>query len=803
MSAEWCTGYGLMVLFRDRVLAGTFKRPLVGRPLMRSFYRATMSAIVCSSLVGLTYVTGTTAAVAVDAATAGLTADQAAGSCWEIKQLRPAATTGAYWLLTPKMAEPQQFYCDMVTDGGGYVLVGKGRDAWVTSYEGKGAASALLSPDTVPMSSTTVQLPADKIDELLNGGRVDALSEGIRLRRATNTAGSTWQEVRVRYASRSRFAWTFGAEWALAGYSFDASSGTGGTSPSFGLDNSSRRVVNTTNAAMGYRVGFAYGSSVTGTNSATTFLYSSTNGAGNAIPYTTMWLRPRVLSTDSGFTALADTGVAGKLRPTGLRSTAVAGTWGVNGTAGSTSTEGNVEVQAFTQSGNTMYVGGNFRYVQQDSAGTGRVEQPFLAAFDITTGNWVSTFRPVLNEQVRALATLPSGEVLVGGDFTTANGLAEPALVALNPTTGANSTTWNVNLENRIAGEVLRVRALDVSGTTVYYGGLVSHIAGGTRATPVYMRGLGRVSTANGTPTTGWNPNFNGAVADIDVSQDGTRVYAAGSFTTANGVAALRAAAVSTGATATLATPAWNPTWSSSTNYQQAIEETSGKVWVGGSEHSLFQFNTSTFARTAGNIYKTNGDVQAVTQDRGVMYAGCHCDNFTYSNAYTWSALSAGWTQADAVSWFSAYDINSGAVAPSFVPTFTMRLNQGIWALKADSTGTMWAGGDVVTVRTNAQQARWSGGFARFPLADSIAPNTPANFRVTSQTATTVTLAWNTVSDVGGGVRYQVLRDDRAIASTTANTLTLTVPKGGNNRFFVRSTDSAGNVSATSPVLLP
>jgi hypothetical protein len=742
------------------------------------------------------------AAQAIDPAVLGTTGPTAAGSCWEIKQARPGAVDGAYWLLTPTMSEPQQFYCDMTTDGGGWVLIGKGRDAWVNDTDGKGSAAALLTPGTAPMSATTVQLGSRQVDQLLNGTRPDALADGVRLRRARDTAGTAWQEVRAKYTNRSRWAWTFGAEWPLTGFSFDGVSGTGGTSPSFGLNDAYNRVVNTTTVAKGYRVGFAYGNSVTGTSDPASYLYSATNGAGGAIPYTQVFLRPKVLSTDAGFSAVADTGVAATTLPNGLRSTALASPWGVSGTAGSTTEEGNVEVQAFTQSGNRMYVGGNFRYVQQDSAGTGRVEQPFLAAFDITTGEWVSSFRPVLNEQVRALATLPSGVVVAGGSFTQANGQPASAVVALDPTTGATSTTWKVGIENRVTGVALRVNSIDVSAPYVYIGGNVSHFTGSTSTTARYMRMLGRVSSTDGLPSTGWNPNLNGAVKDVDASTDGTRVYASGYFTTANGVAAKNAAAIMNTAGAPLATPAWSPVWSSSKSYQQAIEEVGSKLWVGGSEHSLFQFDPTTFARTGGNISKSHGDIQTITSDRGVVYAGCHCDQFDYSNAFTWPTLSAGWTQADAMGWFAAYDATTGARLPSFVPTFNMRLNQGIWALKADTTGTMWAGGDVASVRTNAQQARWSGGFARFPLADSTAPTTPSGLTITSQDATTVTLAWTGSTDAGGGVRYQVLRDDRTVLSTTANTRTLTVPKGGSNRFFVRAIDGVGNVSASTPVVV-
>ena len=66
--------------------------------------------------------------------------------------------------------------------------------------------------------------------------------------------------------------------------------------------------------------------------------------------------------------------------------------------------------------------------------------------------------------------------------------------------------------------------------------------------------------------------------------------------------------------------------------------------------------------------------------------------------------------------------------------------------------------------------------------------------------ATEVTLSWTASSDASWPITYQILRDDRVIAVTRNRTLT--VPKGGANRFFVRAADPNGNLSASTTVVV-
>ena len=770
---------------------------------MRSVWGGLLAASVGLGALGLMPVASSTATAApIESSVLGSGPATAAGSCWEIKQHRPDAPNGAYWLLTPTMAEPAQFYCDVIAKGGGWVLVGKGRDGWTDAYGGAGDAARLLSPGLDVMGPGSIQYPARTVDGLMGGGRVDELRGGIRLRRARNVAGSSWQESRLKLARRDRWVWTFGAEHPLRRWAIGVARGSGGKTANFGSNGAYRRVRAAPKPAQGYRLGFAYGRKVTGSSRSTSYLWSRTDGVGHALPYTEMYIRPQ-LSSNAGFTAIGAEGTMATNRPAVATSRALDSPWGVTGLAGSTSREGNVEVQAFTESGNTMFVGGNFASVQRDATGTGRVSQPFLAAFDTATGEFVQSFRPVLDEQVQALATLPDGTVVAGGRFTQVNGEAATAIVALDPVTGAVRQDWRVQLQNRVAPGKLAVRAFDVQDGWLYIGGALSHMTGGRRATAVATKNLGRVEVGDATPGTNWNPRLNGTVNDVDASRDGQRVYAAGYFGTSNGLPAKKAVALSTADGAPLA-PQFAPTWSHPRNiYQRAVKEVGDRVYFGGSEHSLFGFDVGSMDRVSGSIMKKHGDIQAISANgAGLIYAGCHCDDYTYENAFTWRALSPGWTQADAIGWLGAWDAATGRQVPDFVPRMRMRLGSGIWAVASDSSRTIWAGGDIVSATTKSKAGKWAGGFVRFGPSDSIAPATPVDFRVVGETDTHVTLAWKAVTDAGGGVRYQVLRDDRTIAFTEDNTTTLTVPKGGENRFFVRATDKAGNLSASSSVLL-
>ncbi|MFN8195178.1 MAG: fibrinogen-like YCDxxxxGGGW domain-containing protein [Nocardioidaceae bacterium] len=762
----------------------------------------TLTACARSILVAATVAAACLALppAAVSATTTGATADTAAASCWDVKQQNPSATSGSYWLLTPAMSAPAQFWCDQTTDGGGWVKVGAGREGWETLAVGRGSAATLLQA-TPAANTQTTQLSASVIDGLLNGAPVTSLTDGVRVRRAANVTGTSWQEVRLRTSKPVGWFWSFGGAWPLTSWTVGSSTGTTGSSATFGSGASTLRVNTSIGTDLGYTWGFSYGLDVTGLSSPTSYLWTPTNGQGNARPFAEVYVRPRITSAGAGFSAIPDGGTPRTEKPVVPDSTVLTNPWGVTGIAGAVDQEGDVEVQAMTRIGSTMFVGGNFASVQQDAARTGRVSQPFLAAFNADTGAFVPTFRPAVNEAVQSLTALPDGRLAVGGKFTRVNGTAVTGLAVLNASTGALTPGWRTTLVNNVSPGTVRVLTLTTGGGYLYVGGTFTHTTG-PNGTPAYARNLMRLDLTTFNPDTTWRPVFNSSVQDVEISEDGSRAYVVGFFTAMSGATATSAAALMTSSPARLDPAPWTPVWSAAKSYQQGVEQVGNRVFTGGSEHNLFSFDTGSYARLTTQINNPKGDTQVIVADdqKAFLWAGSHSNNFTYQGATTWPGIGTAWTRADTIGWVGVWRLSDVSPVSTFTPTLRSRLGSGAWAVAQAGNGTMWVGGDFQQGRGSGNVTRWTGAFVRFGMTDGAAPSTPTGLRVSNRTATTVTLAWTASAGGLGGGTYQVLRNDRPIATTTG--ASITVPLDGGNRFFVRAADSTGNVSASTPVLV-
>jgi hypothetical protein len=571
--------------------------------------------------------------------------------------------------------------------------------------------------------------------------------------------------------------------------------GSKGTSRRFGTDDSYRRVITTSPENQDYTQGFAYGSEVTAGPDDTSFLWSSTPGQGYARPYAEAYIRPRLLSAD--FNDIPAAGTPAITRLAVASTWAAPSEWGVTGLASNHNDEGHVEVQAFAEWQGRVFVGGNFTTVQRgpDATGADRVAQPYLAAFDLATGDFVHGFAPELNGEVKALEVLPGGRLAVGGAFTKAEGSRSSAITVVDATTGAVDPAFALSLGSATSAPP-EVRDLEVLDGQLYVSGAFA-TAGGAAGGSFPVGNAVRVSATTGAPDSRWNPGFNDEVNDSTPSPDGSKMYFAGYFTQTRGVATRRVAAISTDDGAALVSRRWHPTWSQQPlDYQRAVAVGQGRIWVGGSQHSLFSFTAKGYAEKSSSITAhEGGDFQTISLGDGVVYGGCHCNEFNFQGADTFGRRITGWTQADKINWVGAWT-RSGRYVAEFSPLMRSAAGAGVWATMVDSTGTLWAGGDLRSVQTGQTSSQWLGSFARFPMQDHTAPGRPTMPSAVMQDDNHVVVSWVGSDDETSSVSYEVLRNDRVVA--VADGTSVVVPGKLGDDLFVRAVDEAGNRSAST-----
>jgi chitodextrinase len=731
----------------------------------------------------------------------------AAASCWGIKQAVPAAADGIYWLQTSRLTAPEQFYCDMTTDGGGWVLVGRGRDNWTWAAAGQGTPALVRSTPSGAGAFTPAALPSATIDGLLDGGSVDSLADGIRVRRTTNSTGTTWQEMRLKTSRTGAWNWTVGAGILLSQVTIDGTTYSGGNTQSWTVDNNYRRLATARQANHNYRMGWGFGSNIRGTNNATSYLWSYTT-EGTALPFTQVFIRPKLDA--SSFASIADAGLpATTVRPMVKSETSNTTPWGVTGIVGGYQGELTMEVEGFAFIGRTAYVGGWFEFVQKgpNPAPNEKIAQPYLAAFNLDTGEWIPTFRPVLNGPVWDLVATPDGKLIVGGEFTSVNGAAATSGVAALDATGNLVAGWRASVTNPNNTTTLgpQVRALDYQDGYVYLGGRFTRIEGGDAlGTLITVGRAARVRVSDGRPDGNWKPNFDGSIVQLDASDAGDRVNFVGYFGNVNFAPSARFAAVSTaaGAPTVSGLAAWVPSTGSGTkNYQQVVKEVGGNVWVGGSQHILSRYNKPDNARMSSSITRQGGDFQAIAEIDGIIYASCHCGDWVYDGTFNYSSPIGESSRPSSIKYIGAWDAATGEFLPDFwINALDTRAGIGPWALEVDPDKCLWFGGDMKQGSWTGTEYQWLGGFGKVCQRDATAPTTPTNLSAT-RSGGNVRLAWGASTDAST-FSYQILRDDRVIATVASNTRSFTTPElPANVRYFVRAVDSVGNASATTPAL--
>jgi Concanavalin A-like lectin/glucanases superfamily/PKD domain len=473
--------------------------------------------------------------------------------------------------------------------------------------------------------------------------------------------------------------------------------------------------------------------------------------------------------------------------------------------------------------GSTVYATGSFTKARPPGTATGSPQEVVrnnLIAYDITSGNLVTTFDHSLNAQGLVIMASPDGSrVYVGGDFTTVDGATHNHLVAFDTATGALVTSFNPSVSGQ-------VRGIAATNSTVYVGGNFFNVNGSARTR------LAAVTASTG-GNIAWTPTANDLVWTMVLAPDGSRVIAGGRFTTLNGVSAYGMGSLQATTGATLP-------WAANTTIQDA--------GANGAITSLRTDGTQIYgvgyAFGSGSSFEgvfaanpTTGEINWLTDCHGDTYDAFPIGQVVYnvSHAHDCSPIGAfpdvnprKWYRALATTAYptgtntgpDTYGWNyNGIPAPSLLHWFPSLIagtytgqGQAAWTVAANDNYVA-LGGEFPRVEGVAQQ-----GLVRYAIKP-IAPNKigPRSSSLSAPTATAlagglVRVAWRATWDPDNNkLTYAVLRDGNPtpVGTVSANSTFWTLPPlglseggltpGSSHSYAVRATDPLGN-SITSPV---
>lgn len=237
--------------------------------------------------------------------------------------------------------------------------------------------------------------------------------------------------------------------------------------------------------------------------------------------------------------------------------------------AGQSGADDFVNVMAIQPDGRIL-IGGNFTTVNG-------VSRRFVARLN-ADGSLDTTFGanlPFLNNRVFSMALQSNGKILIGGTFNTVNNVAPGGIVRLN-SDGTLDTTFDAGLD---LGTFSGTFAIAVqSNGRILIGGEFTGVNGVTRGSLARLNADGSVDTTFGN---GLNVSGNRfpKVRDIAIQPDG-RILIAGGFTAVNGVA--RGAIARLNADGTLDTTFGNGLSGVSGTVEKIARRSDGQIFIVG-----------------------------------------------------------------------------------------------------------------------------------------------------------------------------------------------------------------------------
>jgi PKD repeat protein len=482
--------------------------------------------------------------------------------------------------------------------------------------------------------------------------------------------------------------------------------------------------------------------------------------------------------------------------------------------------------------GDTVYAGGEFTNARPagSAAGVNTVVRSNLLAFSLRTGALVNSFAPTFNGRVKALAVSPDGSRLyVGGGFTTVNGVTRNRMAAFDIASGNLVSTFAPSFSSS-------VNAIQVTSSAVFVGGLFNRVGSVNRP---YLAAL---RPSDGALLT-WAPVPSSGVQALALTPDQSRLVVGGNFATMNGAQANGLTSVSTADGSAYPFPINEvvQNYGDSAAILFLTMDPDGTVYGGGYAYGgathFFEglFAANSYTGAIKWLADCHGDTYDSARLGNTVYAVSHhhyCGNiggFPDTNPRNfWQRANAFTVEATGT---VAHDIQGypefyGQPAPSLVNwfptvpsgTYTGQ-SQGGWTLASTSEYVVM-GGEFPSVNGTAQQ-----GLARFAIP-SLATNkqgprlSAAAFQpsLLAITPTKVRVKWPSNWDRDDmTLRYDVYREGLAspIYSIDADSTFWNLPSlsyddttvipGQTYRYRVRVTDPSGNLVNTSwtPITVP
>jgi hypothetical protein len=514
--------------------------------------------------------------------------------------------------------------------------------------------------------------------------------------------------------------------------------------------------------------------------------------------------------------------VADTAPPTGTPATVSADvlpTWQINGV-----------VWAQVLVGNTVYVTGSFTKARPPGVspgGAGEVNALNIFAYDITTGNRVTSFSHSLNAQGRAITASPDGtRVYVGGDFTTVDGISRQHVAAFLTATKALDSSFRPSVNGA-------VKALAATNTTAYIGGLYSTVNGSAR------RNLSAVSpNSSGGSLLSWAPRADygtasGAVEAMVMTPDQRRVIVGGRFTTLNGQSANGMGSVDASNGAQIHPWAANQNIrnggdkSGISNLRTDGQQIFGVGWAFGSGNFEGTFAANPYTGAITVVNDCHGDTYDVFPIGSVLYSVGHAHDCRWIRSFPDTSPRVRWQRALAqtiapkttnigpdnygwnynglpasavLQWYP--DLPSGSYTGQY---------QGPWTITGNSTYIVM-GGEFPKVNGVAQQGlvrmavKGTAPNKRGPIYDTKPPRPVPETTATSPSQGRVTVTFGTAWDYDNELlTYELYRNSTStpIYTTKIKTNFWTVPSatftdtglasGSSQTYQVKIIDPLGN----------